>query len=29
VRILRSAWINMDLLWSSALIVAGVATLVA
>jgi len=27
VRILRSAWINMDLLWSGALIVTGVATL--
>lgn len=29
VRILRAAWINMDLLWSGALIVTGVATLVA
>lgn len=29
VRILRPAWINMDLLWSGALIVTGVATLVA
>ena len=29
IRILRSAWINMDLLWSGALIVTGVATLVA
>jgi hypothetical protein len=28
VRILRSAWINMDLLWSGALIATGVATLV-
>jgi hypothetical protein len=28
VRMLRSAWINMDLLWSGALIVTGVATLV-
>lgn len=29
VRILRSAWINIDLLWSGALIVTGLATLVA
>jgi hypothetical protein len=28
VRMLRSAWINMDLLWSGALVVTGVATLV-
>jgi hypothetical protein len=28
VRILRSAWINMDLLWSAALIITGMATLV-
>ena len=28
VRMLRSAWINIDLLWSGALIVTGVATLV-
>jgi hypothetical protein len=29
VRVLRSAWINMDLLWAGALVVTGVATLVA